>query len=139
MSAAFLIGNQYLLVLNKKMASYNLILGIGVYGTLIGSVFMLFAEFFSGGLLIAILVTLGAVLMRAANAMVNPTTQVLTVNHFKKRGGIALGMAMSAGIGFQGISVILVTLFHSYPLEGLVIMSLAFSLIVSPHIICCKN
>ena len=67
--------------------------------------------------------------MRAANALVNPTMQVLTVNRFKKRGGIALGMAMSVGIGAQGIAVILVTLFHDNPLEGLIIISIVLSII----------
>lgn len=129
MAAAFLVGNQYLLVLNKKEASYMMILGIGVYGTLIGAIFILSSAAGSNSMLIAILITAGAVLMRAANAMVNPTTQVLTVNYFKKRGGIALGMAMSAGIGSQGISVILVTLFHDSPLTGLIIMSMVFSII----------
>ncbi|MEI6055303.1 MAG: MFS transporter [Lentisphaerota bacterium] len=129
MAAAFLAGNQYLLVLNKNKASYNKILGIGVFGTLAGSAIILLAEGISNNLLIAVLITLGAILMRAANALVNPTVQVITVNRFKKRGGIALGMAMSVGIGGQGVAVILVTLFHDNPLAGLIIISLALSII----------
>lgn len=128
MAGAFLAGNQYLLILNKNYASYNKILGIGVFGTLAGSIFILFAEPFSNNMLIVVLITAGAVLMRGANALVNPTMQVLTVNRFKKRGGIALGMAMSVGIGAQGIAVILVTLFHDNPLEGLIIISIALSI-----------
>lgn len=128
MAAAFLAGNQYLLILNKNKTSYNRILGIGVFGTLAGSILILLAEGGSSDLLIAVLIIAGAVLMRAANALVNPTMQVLTVNRFKKRGGIALGMAMSVGIGAQGIAVILVTLFHDNPLEGLIIISIALSI-----------
>ena len=129
MAGAFLAGNQYLLIMNKKKSSYNRILGIGVLGTLAGAVLILFAEGVSSSLCIAILITAGAILMRAANALVNPTTQVITMNRFKNKGGVALGMAMSVGIGGQGVAVILVTLFHSNPLEGLIIISLGLSIV----------
>ncbi|OGV18949.1 MAG: hypothetical protein A2X47_04500 [Lentisphaerae bacterium GWF2_38_69] len=95
----------------------------------IGAAFILLALLCSSSLLIAGMITFGAILMRGANALVNTTTQVITINRFKNRGGVALGMAISAGIEVQGISVILVTLFHSKPLEGLVIISIVLSAI----------
>ncbi|HBM17213.1 MAG TPA: hypothetical protein DD381_12850 [Lentisphaeria bacterium] len=129
LSAAFLVGNHCLQTMNRKKTSFKIILGIGSAASLAGSIVILSAEPFSSSFIIAGLLTIGAIIMRWANALVNPTTQVLTVNRFKKRGGVALGMAMSIAIGAQGIAVILVTLFHSEPLFGLALISMLLSII----------
>lgn len=129
MSVAYLAGNQYMLALNRNETSYNTLIGIGVVCTLIGALVIFAAEPFAHRLIIVIVITAGSMFMRAANALTNPTTQVITINHFKKEGGIALGLAMSINSAMMGISIILVTLFHQDPLEGLIITSLLFSLI----------
>lgn len=129
LAAAFLGGNCYLQHLNRKRLSCTRILGIGSYIILFGAFFLIIAQFISPSFLVLSIIVAGVVMMRFANAIVNPTVQVLIVNYSKKRGGIALGMAMSLGLGTQGVSIIVVTLFHDNPLRGLIIISVILSLI----------
>ncbi|HBM16241.1 MAG TPA: hypothetical protein DD381_07885 [Lentisphaeria bacterium] len=129
MSVAYLLGNQYMLALNRAKASYNKIISIGVTFTLVGALVICTSDFFPITIVIIILVTLGSIFMRAANALTNPTTQVITINYFKRRGGLALGMAMSINYVAMSLGVFLVTLFHKEPLVGLILISLFFSFI----------
>lgn len=128
-SVAYLIGNQYLLILNRAGVSYDRLIRIGVSSTFLGGMVMLIADFFSLRVLIACIATAGSMFMRAANALTNPTTQMITINYFKEDGGIALGLAMCVNNMMMGVSIILVSFFHQSPLEGLIIISLLFSLI----------
>ncbi len=129
MSVAYLAGNQYMLALNRAETSYNKIIGIGVFSTIIGALVIFASVPFSHRLMIIIIITAGSMFMRAANALTNPATQVITINYFKEKGGIALGLAMSLNYVMMGIAIVLVTLFHKDPLEGLIIISLLFSII----------
>ncbi len=129
MAVAYLIGNQYMLFLNRAETQYNKIIAIGVFSTFAGALIIFAAKAFVLPVIVVILITLGSMFMRAANALTNPTTQVITINHFKSKGGIALGVAMSINSIMMGIAVTLVTLFHSDPLEGLIIISLLFAII----------
>ncbi len=129
MAGAYLLGNQYLLFLNKREISYSRIITLGVYSTLAGALVIMLSEFVFLNLMIIILITAGSMFMRAANALTNPTTQVITLNHFEDKGGIALGVAMSINSVMMGVSVVLVTLFHKNPLIGLSIVTLIFAII----------
>ena len=129
MAVGYLAGNQYMMALNRAEVHYKKIIGIGVFSTLAGAIIIFASEPFTLKILIIILITVGSMFMRAANALTNPTTQVITINHFKSRGGVALGLAMSINSFMMSIAVILVTLFHKNPIEGLIAISLLFSFI----------
>lgn len=129
LAIAYLAGNQYMMALSRGYASYEKIIGIGVYSTVIGVLILLFTIFFKTHIIIAVLITIGVLFMRAANALINPSSQVLILNYFGSKGGHALGLIMCFSFAMQGVSIFLVTLFYEFPLEGLVIISLVFTFI----------
>ena len=140
LAAAYLAGNQYMLALNRRYASYEKIIGIGVYSTMIGALIVLLATlFFSSHSLIAVIITFGVLFMRAANALINPSSQVLILNYFGEKGGHALGLTMFFNYAFMGIAIFLVTLFHSFPFAGLVIVSFMFAFIAVMAFILSKH
>jgi DHA1 family bicyclomycin/chloramphenicol resistance-like MFS transporter len=129
MAAAYLIGNRYVLYLNAHSTPYNSILGIGINATLVGAIILMVCEAFSSNFEVLIIITIAAALMRVAGAMINPTSQILTLNHFKHTGGMALGLAMSMMFIVMSISISAVSLFHKNPILGIGIISIVFATI----------
>lgn len=129
-SAAYLIGNVYMQKLNKKRIDPIKIISMGVYSTLLGVIILSLSIFFFHTVWIAaLLVSLGVIFMRAANAIINPTTQVRMMTLFSDKSAQALGLNMFLSFFMSSVTTYLTTIFPQYPLQSLVIVSLVFIII----------
>lgn len=123
LSAAYLAGNQIMQYLNSHRFDPVSIIGVGVYSTSIGTVIVLSSWFVSDVKLTMVLVTMGVVFMRAANALINPPTQIRIMSHFDGNSAQALGLNMCVGFLVSSIAISLVTIVPSQPLASLLIVS----------------
>jgi len=123
LSAAYLIGNQIMQWCNRKEYSAGRMIQVGTYSTMIGCLIIASALFIHIIIIKLIVVTLGVLFMRAANALINPPTQVLIMKYFEGHSAQALGLNMSVGWLVSSAAVWVVTLFASEPYMGLLIVS----------------
>lgn len=125
---AYLIGNQCLIVFNRKNVQLEKMFEIGILSTSIGSFVVLVSIFFKNPIIIAVILTVGILFLRIANAVVSPLSQVRVANYFQEKGGQALGLAMGIAVAFNGIVVSFVALFHRIPLFGLIFVTSALTI-----------
>ncbi|MEY4504763.1 MAG: hypothetical protein RL154_1059 [Pseudomonadota bacterium] len=128
-ATAYLAGNQFMLYLNKRNAPYAKILNYGITYTAVGAIATLAVSLLADCFTALVIVTLASALMRASGAMINPTTQVLTMNHFKDDGGMALALSMSVMFIVMSFSISAISLFSEHPVFGIGLISTFFSLI----------
>ncbi|MCX5774456.1 MAG: MFS transporter [Fusobacteria bacterium] len=129
-SGAYLVGNVVMQRLNKKKTDPLKIISIGVYSTFGGAIILLLAIFFTHSILIAaVFISVGAIFMRAANAIINPVIQVRLMNIFSKKSAHALGLNMCISYSIGGVATFLVTVFPQWPLPSLVVVSVFFVII----------
>jgi len=122
LSMAYMLGNQIMQWLNRKSVSPTKIIGIGVYSTMLGTLIILCAYLFGQKheVLLILFVSFGVIFMRAANALINPPTQIKIMNHFYPHSAQALGLNMCFGFGLNSLATYVVTLFPDYPFASLV-------------------
>ncbi|HRG63758.1 MAG TPA: Bcr/CflA family efflux MFS transporter [Burkholderiales bacterium] len=123
LSAAYLTGNQLMQLLNRKKAPLVNIIGIGVYSTASGVVILIITLFFDNLTVIALLATIGVLLMRVANALINPPTQIKIMSHFHTQSAQALGLNMCIGFSVNSLATYMVTMLPTYPLLSFVLTS----------------
>ena len=123
LSAAYLTGNQLMQFLNRKKAPLVNIIGIGVYSTASGVVILIITLFFDNLTVIALLATIGVLLMRVANALINPPTQIKIMSHFHTQSAQALGLNMCIGFSVNSLATYMVTMLPTYPLLSFVLTS----------------
>jgi len=126
LSVAYLIGNQIMQWYNRKGSSAGKIIQIGIYSTIVGCLIVLSALFIHVLLIKIIVVTLGVLFMRSANALINPPTQVLIMKYCDGHSAQALGLNMSIGWVVSSLAISVVTMFNIHPYTGLVIVSSFF-------------
>lgn len=121
-SLAYLAGNIFMQRLNRHSCKPSRILGYGIFSTLSGTVLVVLSLLLPPTMAI-ILVTIGVFFMRAANAIISPTTQVRLMNCFSHKSAHALGLNMF--LSFLVISLVTwcVTLFPDNPLLSLAVIS----------------
>ncbi|MCX5774458.1 MAG: hypothetical protein NTX05_07625 [Fusobacteria bacterium] len=116
--------------LNKKKTDTLKIISIGVYSTFSGAIILLLAIFFTHSILIAaIFISVGAIFMRVANAIISPITQVRLMNFFSEKSAHALGLNMCITFFIGGIATYLATIFPQWPIQSLVVVSVFFVII----------
>lgn len=123
LSAAYLTGNQVMQFLNRKKAPLVDIIGIGVYSTASGVLILILTLFFDNVTIIALLATIAVLLMRVANALINPPTQIKIMSHFHTQSAQALGLNMCIGFSINSIATYMVTILPTYPLLSFVLSS----------------
>lgn len=128
LSLAYLVGNQVMQWLNKNNYSPVTIIGIGVYSTFIGMVVILLSYLLWSGHheILVISVSCGVLFMRAANALINPPTQIKIMNYFYPNSAQALGLNMFFGFGFSSLATYFVTIFPAFPFASLVVLSFIY-------------
>lgn len=121
-SLAYLAGNILMQRLNHHRCPPARILGFGIYSTLSGTILVVLSVLLPPMIGI-VLVTVGVFFMRAANAIISPTTQVRLMNCFSHKSAHALGLNMF--LSFLVISLVTwcVTVFPSKPLLSLALIS----------------
>ena len=129
LSGAYLLGNQVMQFLNKKAFSSSKIIAFGVYASFFGLLIIVVAEFLTDISLKIAITTFGILFIRAANALINPPTQIRMMKYFNHSSAQALGLNMCIGFGTMGIATFLVSFFISMPLLGLIIVSGGFVLV----------
>lgn len=129
LSGAYLSGNQIMQYLNGKSLAADKIIRIGVYSTVFGALVVSSAWFLSTAEVALIVVTAGVFFMRAANALINPPTQIRIMSHFNQDSAQALGLNMCLGFTLSSCAISLVTLFANQPLTGLILVSGFFALL----------
>lgn len=139
LAAAYLVGNQFLFAFNRQKMAICKVISIGTISTMLGTIIVISALLFTSQIVIGIIITIGVLFMRATSAMINPTTQVRLLNYFKEKGGSALGLTMSIGFAFSGLSIFIVSFFKERPLLGLIIVSFVFSAIALITLILSKK
>ena len=123
LSCAYLSGNQIMQYLNGKNIAADKIIRIGVYSTVFGALIVSSAWFLKLPNLALIIVTAGVFFMRAANALINPPTQIRIMSHFNQDSAQALGLNMCLGFTLSSGAISLVTMFAHQPLLGMVLVS----------------
>lgn len=122
-SLAYLGGNIVMQRMNRHRVSPQKIIAVGVYSTSIGAIILALSLLVSSSLVAIIMTTLSVLFMRAANAIISPTTQVRLMNHFHEKSGQALGLNMCISFIVISIAIYLVTLSTAFPLISLVEVS----------------
>lgn len=121
-SLAYLAGNILMQRLNRHNCPPSRILGFGIFSTLSGTILVVLSLALPP-IVAIILVTIGVFFMRAANAIISPTTQVRLMNCFSEKSAHALGLNMF--LSFLVISLVTwsVTIFPAKPLLSLAVIS----------------
>jgi len=123
LAAAYFVGNYMMRALNRKSFSPAKIIGIGVYSAFVGIVVITCANLLSG-IYVLIMVTLGVIFMRAANAVIIPPTQIRVMSNFAPHSAQALGLNMCIGFVCNSLATYGVTLLKFAPLTNLMIISI---------------
>lgn len=126
LSAAYFSGNILMQRLNRLKLHTVKIIGFGVYSTAIGALIVVISAFLPWKILVIVLVTVGVLFMRAANAIINPTTQVKLMLIFNEQSAAALGLNMCISFTTGALAIWMVTLHPERPFLGLVIISALF-------------
>ena len=128
LAGAYLVGNQIMQFLNKKEASAIQIIALGVYSTLCGVIIIVVSCLFFHHQIsvVAFTVTLGVFFMRAANALINPPTQIKIMNYFYPHSAQALGLSMFFSFALNSLATYLVTIFPTYPFTSFAVVTLFF-------------
>lgn len=128
LSIAYLLGNQTMQSLNKRKVKSITIIGLGVYSTLVGIVIILVSALFINSYPTAavILVSVGVLFMRAANALINPPAQIKVMNYFPEHSAQALGLNLAIGFALNSLGVYLVTIVPAYPFFSFIIISTCY-------------
>lgn len=129
MAIAYLLGNKMLLRFNRSNGSYDKILKAGITSALLGSILIAIGDLFGYLTPAIVLITLGSLITRYSGALINPSTQVLTLNAFKANGSIALGLSMSVTFFTTGFAMWAVTLWKHEPELGYSVISVVFGII----------
>jgi hypothetical protein len=66
---------------------------------------------------------MGVLLMRVANALINPPTQIKIMSHFHTQSAQALGLNMCIGFSVNSLATYMVTMLPTYPLLSFVLTS----------------
>ncbi len=123
LAAAYFAGNYVMRALNKNGLSPARIIGIGVYSAFIGIVIIACANLL-GDICLIIMVTLGVIFMRSANAIIIPPTQIRVMSNFAPHSAQALGLNMCIGFMCNSLATYGVTLLKFAPLTNLMIISI---------------
>ncbi len=123
LAVAYFTGNYIMRVLNRKGFSPAKIIGVGVYSAFIGIVVIAGANLLSG-IYLLIMVTLGVIFMRAANAIIIPPTQIRIMSNSAPHSAQALGLNMCIGFTCNSLATYGVTLLKFAPLNNLMIISI---------------
>ncbi|MBX9598710.1 MAG: Bcr/CflA family efflux MFS transporter [Burkholderiales bacterium] len=123
LSAAYLVGNQLMQLLNRKKEPLVNIIGIGVYSTASGVVILIISLFVDNLTIIAVLATIAILLMRVANALITPPIQIKIMSHFHTQSAQALGLNMCIGFSVNSLATYMVTMLPTYPLLSFVLSS----------------
>ncbi len=119
-ASGYFIGNTLMMILNRNQMAPIKIMTIGVYISIIGFLALLVSLFISQKILLISLLVLGIIIMRSASALIITPAQVKLMEHYKDKGGLALGLCYSAEFGLSSFAVCLVALFHNHPLGALI-------------------
>ena len=111
LAASYFAGNSYMMYLNKHGYSSSRIIKRGVNGGILGAAILGISLIGHNHWLILICLTLGVMVIRIASALIINPTQIKIVNHFKERGALALGIAISLQFGIAGAAATVVGLF----------------------------
>jgi DHA1 family bicyclomycin/chloramphenicol resistance-like MFS transporter len=139
LSGAYFAGNQIMQILNKKSISPINIIAFGVYSSFVGLLIVIVAEFGHDISLKIMLTTFGVLFIRAANALINPPTQIRIMKYFNHSSAQALGLNMCIGFGFSGLATFLVSFFIASPLSGLIIVSGMYIVVAFITFISCRG
>lgn len=139
LSGAYFAGNQIMQILNKKSISPINIIAFGVYSSFVGLLIVIVAEFGHDISLKIMLTTFGVLFIRAANALINPPTQIRIMKYFNHGSAQALGLNMCIGFGFSGLATFLVSFFIASPLSGLIIVSGMYIVVSFVTFISCRG
>ncbi len=126
LSLAYFSGNILMQRLNRIKLHTVKIIGFGVYSTAIGALIVVISAFLPWKILVIVLVTLGVLFMRAANAIINPTTQVKLMLIFNEQSAAALGLNMCISFTTGALAIWMVTLHPERPFMGMVVISALF-------------
>ena len=128
LSCAYLTGNFIMQKLNTRNIRPINIIASGVYSTLIGNIIILLAALLLNEdfTLTVILVSIAVFFMRAANALINPPTQIKIMSHFRQESAHALGLNMFFSFSFSSIATYGVTIVPTHPFASLVVFTTTF-------------
>lgn len=139
LSGAYFAGNQIMQILNRKSIAPINIIAFGVYSSFVGLLIVIVAEFGHDISLKIMLTTFGVLFIRAANALINPPTQIRIMKYFNHDSAQALGLNMCIGFGFSGLATFLVSFFIASPLSGLIIVSGMYIVVAFITFISCRG
>ncbi len=123
LASTYFIGNQIMRSLNKKGLKPFSIIGIGVYFSICGVILIIISNMLFSGMLLVAIVSIGVVLMRTANAIIIPPTQIRIMSNFAPYSAQALGLNMSIAFIVNGAATYVVTMISYSPLQSLMIVS----------------
>ena len=123
---AYLLGNRVMSKLNANNLAPRKIVGIGIYTSVLGTVFILAEVFTHNALFTIVLVTVGTCLLRLATALINPPVQVMVTNHFHDKGAHALGLLTCIQYCFAGIGTMVVSGLSFQPSTNFTISTFVF-------------
>lgn len=106
---SYLSGNRVMSKLNANNLPPMKIIGIGIYTSLFGTVFIVAGVLTQSVLVTIVLVTLGTCLLRLATALINPPVQVIVTNHFQEKGSHALGLLTCIQYSFAAVGTMVVS------------------------------
>ena len=123
LSIAYLVGNVIMRKLNRRKLSIAKIIGFGTYSTLGGMLLIILAAILLHGKALIVVVTIGALFMRTANALINPPTQIRIMSEFHPHSAQALGLNMCISFLINSFSTYVVTITGLNPFMSLVLVS----------------
>jgi DHA1 family bicyclomycin/chloramphenicol resistance-like MFS transporter len=126
LALAYLLGNQLMQLLNRKQYSSHTIVKFGVVATLAGALILLLALLVPKPKWQLGVVTAAIFLMRSANALINPPTQIRIMSYFGEQSAQALGLNMCIGFSISALATAQVSLFTEYPLHDLIYSAVAY-------------
>ena len=109
--------------LNKKGLKPASIIGIGVYFSAGGIVLLMMSNALLNGVLLVIMVSFSVILMRTANAIIIPPTQIRIMSNFAPHSAQALGLNMCICFIINSAATYAITMINYSPLSSLIILS----------------
>jgi DHA1 family bicyclomycin/chloramphenicol resistance-like MFS transporter len=124
-SASYLLGNIIMQILNNRHFSLDQIIKQGLIFSVAGIIILVSAVFFPIRLKIIIVIS-SMVLVRAANALISPTTQIKILNNFGHCSAQAIGLTFCINFTSNSLAIIIATSLNHKPLFGLITTSAGF-------------
>jgi DHA1 family bicyclomycin/chloramphenicol resistance-like MFS transporter len=123
LASAYFAGNQIMRILNKKGLRPASIIGIGVYFSAAGVGLLILSNILFSSIMLMDMVSISVILMRTANAIIIPPTQIRIMSNFAPYSAQALGLNMCIGFIVNSAATYTVTVLNYSPLISLIILS----------------